>query len=65
MIIIYFQEEQDEETAGVDSDKTLETDEETADSASNKDKEEASDSESDKREDAVAGKINVTVYGEN
>ena len=56
------EEEKDEETTGID--KTLEIDEETADSAPDKDEEEATDSDLDKREDAVAGKTNVTVYGE-
>ena len=56
------EEEKEEETTGID--KTLETDEETADSASDKDEEETTNSDLDKREDAVAGKTNVTVYGE-
>ena len=67
IILCQFQEEEeekDEETTGIDPDKTIETDEETADSASDKDEEEATDSDLDKREDAVAGKTNVTVYGE-
>ncbi len=61
-MLCQFQEEEEEETTGID--KTLEIDEETADSASDKDEEEATDSDLDKREDAVAGKTNVTVYGE-
>ena len=56
------EEEKDEETTGID--KTLKIDKETADSASDKDEEEATDSDLDKREDAVVGKTNVTVYGE-